>query len=181
MNNALVYIFFILRITIRDSNPSMSLKVAYTAMHGVGTEWVEKAFAAFGIPAFVPVKEQVKPDPEFPTVAFPNPEEGKGALSLAIKTAQENNCYLILANDPDADRLAVAELTNEGPRIFTGNEIAALFADWVWSKYKSKDSSSKKPACMIASTVSSKFIASMAEKEGFTFVVGILTRNIIVC
>lgn len=58
---------------------------------------------------FVPVKEQMVPDPEFPTVKFPNPEEGKSALDLSFKTANENGSSVILANDPDADRLAVAE------------------------------------------------------------------------
>lgn len=58
-----------------------------------------------------PVLEQIEPDPEFPTVKFPNPEEGKSALDLAIKTANAKGCTLILANDPDADRLAVAEKT----------------------------------------------------------------------
>jgi phosphoglucomutase/phosphopentomutase len=55
------------------------------------------------------VPEQMEPDPEFPTVKFPNPEEGKSALNLAIKRANETNSTVILANDPDADRLAVAE------------------------------------------------------------------------
>lgn len=59
--------------------------------------------------AFIPVKEQMVPDPDFPTVRFPNPEEGRSALDLSFKTANENNCTVILANDPDADRLAVAE------------------------------------------------------------------------
>lgn len=58
---------------------------------------------------FVPVKEQMEPDPEFPTVRFPNPEEGKSALDLSFKTADGHNSTIILANDPDADRLAVAE------------------------------------------------------------------------
>lgn len=59
----------------------------------------------------IPVEEQVEPDPEFPTVKFPNPEEGKSALNLAIQTANAHGSTLIVANDPDADRLAVAEKT----------------------------------------------------------------------
>ena len=55
------------------------------------------------------MKEQVEPDPEFPTVKYPNPEEGKSALDLSMATADANNSPIILANDPDADRLAVAE------------------------------------------------------------------------
>lgn len=57
----------------------------------------------------MPVEEQKEPHPDFPTVKFPNPEEGKSALNLAIQTANKNGCPIILANDPDADRLAVAE------------------------------------------------------------------------
>lgn len=92
-----------------EENQSSTLKFAYTAMHGVGTPFAERAFKAFDLPPFVPVKEQVVPDPDFPTVAFPNPEEGKGALNLAIQTAEREGATVILANDPDADRLAIAE------------------------------------------------------------------------
>ena len=80
-------------------------------MHGVGTQWVERAFASFGFPsgALLPVASQSRPDPDFPSVRFPNPEE-KGALDEAIKFAsQVTGCSVIIANDPDADRLAVAE------------------------------------------------------------------------
>ena len=67
---------------------------------------------------------------------FPNPEEGKSALNLAIKTADENNSTIILANDPDADRLAVAEKTETGEwKIFNGNEIASLLGWWIWSRF----------------------------------------------
>lgn len=68
---------------------------------------------AFNLPAYIPVEEQIAPHPDFPTVAFPNPEEGKGALKLAIQRADSAGSPLILANDPDADRLAVAEKLDE--------------------------------------------------------------------
>lgn len=93
----------------RSDNENTSVKFAYTAMHGVGTPFAVRAFEAFSLPPFVPVKEQILPDPDFPTVAFPNPEEGKGALNLAIQTAEKADANIILANDPDADRLAIAE------------------------------------------------------------------------
>lgn len=73
-------------------------------MHGVGYEFSVESFKSFGIVPFIPVREQIQPDPEFPTVTFPNPEEGKSALNLSIKTANENDSTIILANDPDADR-----------------------------------------------------------------------------
>jgi phosphoglucomutase len=64
----------------REDNKASKMPIVYTPMHGVGLEYATRAFEAYGLPAFVPVKEQMHPDPDFPTVPFPNPEEGKGAL-----------------------------------------------------------------------------------------------------
>lgn len=109
--------------------------VVYTAMHGVGTPFVLQAFEAFGHPTPILVKEQCDPDPLFPTVAFPNPEEGKGALERAFATADAAGATLVLANDPDADRLAVAERRGDATDgdwyVFSGNEIGCLLADWL--------------------------------------------------
>lgn len=80
----------------------------YTPLHGVGGLIMPSICSATGIKDILAVAKQVDPDPDFPTVAFPNPEE-TGALDLAMKTADENNRDLIIANDPDADRFAVAE------------------------------------------------------------------------
>lgn len=159
----------------REENGRSDLKFTYTAMHGVGYQFSIESFKSFGLKPFVPVLEQVQPDPEFPTVKFPNPEEGKSALNLSIKTANENNSTIILANDPDADRLAVAEkqATNEW-KIFNGNEIGALFGWWLWHNFKLKHASQiesdpefKKSVYMLYSTVSSHILKSIAEKEGF--------------
>lgn len=84
-------------------------KFVYTAMHGVGWPYVEKAFKETNLPELLPVEQQKTPDPEFPTVKFPNPEEGKSSLELSIKLADAKGITTILANDPDADRLACAE------------------------------------------------------------------------
>lgn len=112
--------------------------VVYTAMHGVGTPFVQRAFELFGHPAPVLVSEQCDPDPDFSTVAFPNPEEGKGALELSFRAADAAGLSLVLANDPDADRLAVAERRAtaggdgaDGWYVFSGNEIGCLLADWL--------------------------------------------------
>jgi len=83
--------------------------VVYTAMHGVGADFVEAAFSRANLQPPLHVKEQRDPDPDFPTVTFPNPEEGKSALDLAMRLAEVKGAKYILANDPDADRLAVAE------------------------------------------------------------------------
>ncbi|KAJ2996816.1 Phosphoglucomutase-2 [Globomyces sp. JEL0801] len=90
-------------------NNTQNVKFCYTAMHGVGLSFAQRSFKAFNLIDFYPTPEQMYPDPEFPTVKFPNPEEGEGALALAMENASRNDCAIILANDPDADRLAIAE------------------------------------------------------------------------
>ncbi len=105
-----------------------SLTVVYTAMHGVGWETVARVLQAAGFPAPVLVDAQIEPDPDFPTVAFPNPEE-PGALDLSYAKAREVSADLIIANDPDADRLAVAipdASSADGYRPLTGNEVGQL-------------------------------------------------------
>ena len=145
-------------------------------MHGVGYTFSVESFKSFGHSPFIPVQEQIVPDPEFPTVKFPNPEEGKSALNLAIKTANENGSSIILANDPDADRLAVAEKKPNGEwKILNGNEIGALLGWWMWHNFEqshkeeiAKNPEFKKNAFMLYSTVSSQILNSIAEKEGFS-------------
>ncbi len=111
---------------------------------------------------------QADPDPTFKTVAFPNPEEGEGALKLAMETARRSGSKVIIANDPDADRLAVAERVGEGWRLFSGNEIGWVLGHWMWKKAIREGTESGKIA-MLASTVSSKFLGAVAKKEGFLF------------
>jgi phosphomannomutase len=155
----------------RSDNASRKLDITYTAMHGVGAKPVKLAFEAFGLKPYIPVKEQVEPDPDFPTVAFPNPEEGKGALKLAMATADAHNSPVIIANDPDADRLAAAEKLPDGTwKIFTGNELGILFASWAWSSYLKKNPDvDRSKVLVLNSTVSSKMLRALAQKEGFEF------------
>ncbi|WP_167044773.1 phospho-sugar mutase [Salinibacterium sp. ZJ454] len=102
------------------------LRVVYTAMHGVGWETARRVFAASGFPEPIVVSEQIAPDSAFPTVAFPNPEE-PGALDLALELAARERADLIIANDPDADRLAVAVPDAAGTwRRLSGNEVGLL-------------------------------------------------------
>ncbi|MES1908418.1 MAG: hypothetical protein MHM6MM_001363 [Cercozoa sp. M6MM] len=156
------------KLCFRDNSSSANVKVAYTAMHGVGAPYIAQVFRAFGLPQPVPTPQQQEPHPDFPTVQYPNPEEGAGALALAMTTAKQHDCTVILANDPDADRLAVAELQESGDwRVFNGNEIAALFADWLLRKTPRVPG--KKPL-LLASTVSSKFLGAMADAENAEFV-----------
>ncbi|MFI8190570.1 phospho-sugar mutase [Streptomyces sp. NPDC085946] len=106
-------------------------RTVYTAMHGVGKDVLLAAFARAGFPEPVLVAEQADPDPDFPTVAFPNPEE-PGAMDLAFATAREAGPDLVIANDPDADRCAVAVRDPQAPdtgwRMLRGDEVGSLLA-----------------------------------------------------
>ncbi|WP_449483775.1 phospho-sugar mutase [Streptomyces avidinii] len=105
-------------------------RTVYTAMHGVGKDVVLAAFARAGFPAPVLVAEQAEPDPAFPTVAFPNPEE-PGAMDLSFAKAAEVRPDIVIANDPDADRCAVAvpdDASASGWRMLRGDEVGALLA-----------------------------------------------------
>ncbi|MET7618204.1 phospho-sugar mutase [Streptomyces sp. NPDC005408] len=103
-------------------------RVVYTAMHGVGKDVLTAAFARAGFPAPVLVQEQAEPDPAFPTVAFPNPEE-PGAMDLAFETARRVRPDIVIANDPDADRCAVAVPDGGDWKMLRGDEVGALLAE----------------------------------------------------
>ncbi|WP_163865320.1 phospho-sugar mutase [Myxococcus eversor] len=110
---------------------SDTLSIVYTAMHGVGGVWAERALRDAGFPRFTPVAEQQMPDGRFPTVRFPNPEE-PGAMDLSRATAERVKADLVLANDPDADRLAVmAREADGGLRMLTGNEVGVLLGHYL--------------------------------------------------
>lgn len=108
-----------------------SLKIVYTAMHGVGTATIANVFKTAGFPDLILVAEQSEPDPDFPTVAFPNPEE-PGAIDLALSTARSHNADLVIANDPDADRCAAAIKDGNGKwRMLRGDELGVILGEWI--------------------------------------------------
>jgi len=121
---------YIKRTSALAPRPS-DIKVVYTAMHGVGTETVKKVFTQAGFHNLITVDQQCTPDPDFPTVAFPNPEE-PGAIDLALAKAREVSADLVIANDPDADRCAAA--INDplvGWRMLRGDEIGVILGEWI--------------------------------------------------
>jgi phosphomannomutase len=113
-----------------DPDGPRELTTVYTPLHGVGGETVVEALrrAGFASPHLTP--EQARPDPDFPTVAFPNPEE-PGALDLAMRLAAEVGADVVLANDPDADRCAVAVPGAHGWRMLSGDDVGALLGDFL--------------------------------------------------
>jgi phosphomannomutase len=145
-------------------------KFCYTAMHGVGYSMFSRVMQAFGIPSWVSVPQQQEPDPAFPTVAFPNPEEA-GALTLAQEYARQHDCPIILANDPDADRLAVAEWQGNEWMVFTGDQLGVMLGHWLWQQETQRQAGGApgKTMAMCASTVSSQMLQEIARVEQFHF------------
>ena len=142
-------------------NPQMSdLEIVYTPLHGVGGDTLARVFDSANHNGLVPVPEQVQPDGAFPTVAFPNPEE-PGALDLALELAAEIDADLVLANDPDADRLASA-LPEAGKwRLLSGNELGALLGDYVLRYWRHPES-----PIVVNSIVSSPMLGRIAGRRG---------------
>ena len=121
---------YVQRTSALGSKPG-TLKIVYTAMHGVGTQTLAQVFMKAGFPDLILVSEQADPDPDFPTVAFPNPEE-PGAIDLALATARAHNADLVIANDPDADRCAAAIKDRSGDwRMLRGDELGVIFGEWI--------------------------------------------------
>ena len=132
------------------------IKQIYTPLHGVGKEVFVDVFQKAGFENPTVVKSQAEPDPDFPTVSFPNPEE-EGALDLAIELAVEKNADLVLANDPDADRLAVVVNHKDNWCRLNGNEIGVLLAEHILSKGQGED------RLVVTTVVSSRLLSKIAD------------------
>ncbi len=144
-----------------------NVRIVYTAMHGVGWSTLKSLFESVGLAKPETVTAQLLPDGNFPTVAFPNPEE-PGAMDLALQTGRERDADLILANDPDADRLALAikdATSATGFRQLTGDEVGLLLGDEM-ARRAVADRRTGNLACSI---VSSSALSKVAEHYGFGF------------
>jgi len=143
------------------------VRIVYTAMHGVGWHVVEPLFESVGLAKLETVTAQLLPDGNFPTVAFPNPEE-PGAMDLALAVGRERRADLILANDPDADRLALAIKDAASPtgfRQLTGDEVGLLLGD----EMARRAVADRRKGNLACSIVSSSALSKVAEHYGFGF------------
>lgn len=145
----------------RDASAT-PISIVYTPLHGVGARSVERALAAAGFTSVQTVASQREPDGEFPTVRFPNPEED-GAMDAALALAAENSADLVIANDPDADRLAIALPDGGSYRMLSGDQIGVLLADYLLSEGPQDDR-------LVATTiVSSSLLEKMAAATGVAY------------
>ena len=142
---------------------SRDVDVVHTALHGVGDDTLRRVFAAAGIPEPKTVPSQAVPDPDFPTVSFPNPEEA-GAIDAALAVARDVHPDVVIANDPDADRCAAAVLDHRKWRMLRGDELGALLFDASLRRGLAPD------AVVACSIVSSRLLAALAESTGYRHV-----------
>jgi phosphomannomutase len=160
--------------TLHDGEPRTRLRIVTTSLHGVGGAAVARVLAEAGFTDVVPVEEQAEPDPDFPTVSFPNPEE-PGAIDMALALAQDAHADLVIANDPDADRCAVAVLDpqygtyqgaetafSQGWRMLHGDEVGMLLG-WDAAERAAQGGQGGTLACSI---VSSRALAAIAARHG---------------
>src|SRR5262249_51720935 len=140
------------------------LRIVYTAMHGVGHRIAGRAFRRAGFAGVALEPAQCDPDGSFRTVAFPNPEE-KGAMDRSLALAAEVGAELVIANDPDADRLGVAVPDGNGFRMLSGNEIGWLLADDVLAH---ADTGGRRKL-VVTTIVSSTLLSRMARDRGAAY------------
>jgi phosphomannomutase len=149
-------------VAVLDPSGPRDLAIVYTPLHGVGRDLLIAAFSQAGFPAPSVVPSQADPDPAFPTVPFPNPEE-PGALDAALAQARAQEAALVLANDPDADRCAVAVPTSDGDwRVLTGDEVGTLLGAHLLARGAT--------GAFAASLVSSTLLGSLARAAGVPYV-----------
>jgi phosphomannomutase len=147
-------------LVVPEARPSLA--IVYTPLHGVAYPLAERALAAAGFGKIVPVREQLDPDPRFPTAPFPNPEE-PGVLRLALELAETIGADLVLANDPDGDRLAVAVPQGNGRNFvqLTGNQVGVLLGH-----YLLREGPTDGERAVLSTIVSSPMLGAIARRLG---------------
>ena len=144
------------------------LKIVYSPIHGTGITLVPKALAQFGFTNVNIVEEQSKPDGNFPTVVYPNPEE-KEALTLALKKAKEINADLVLATDPDADRVGIAVKNNEGEFVLlNGNQTGSLLINYILTAWEEKGKLTGNEY-VISTIVTTSLIKAICDAKGVEY------------
>ncbi|HEY1087433.1 MAG TPA: phospho-sugar mutase [Archangium sp.] len=150
-------------LALRPTKQVADLNIVYTAMHGVGGRWVVEALKQAGFKKVSPVPQQQEPDGAFPTVRFPNPEE-KGAMDLSTALAEQVKADIVLANDPDADRLAVMARDEKGAlRMLTGNEVGVLLGHFMLTQKQTPN------PLVVTTIVSSVQLKAIAAAKGARF------------
>ncbi|MEA4888493.1 MAG: phospho-sugar mutase [Clostridiaceae bacterium] len=143
------------------------MSIVYTPLHGAGNKPVRRILASLGFKRVLVVPEQEKPDPDFSTVAFPNPEE-RSALAMAIALAERENADLVIATDPDADRTGLCVRSRDGSYVvLSGNQIGLLLTDYILSA-KKKAGALPPRSFVISTIVSTKLTRRIAEYYGVT-------------
>ena len=155
------YVARVAASVVRPDGPR-DVEIVYTPLHGVGGEVMRRVLEASGFPGPESVQEQAEPDPDFPTVAFPNPEE-PGAIDLALSLAERRGADLVIANDPDADRCAVAAPMHDGWRMLRGDEVGALLATYLVTREPGLD------GVFACSIVSSSLLGKIAGRYGLGY------------
>jgi phosphomannomutase len=161
------YLDAIRALAVHPTGGDRSLRIVYTPMHGVGDSLARRALAESGFTDVTSVPEQQRPDGAFPTVAFPNPEE-RGAMDLAFALAKKTGAHLVIANDPDADRLAVAIPEGDAYRQLTGNQLGVLLGHYLLTEKRSGSAEGPRRV-VLASIVSSPLLGRIAASLGVRY------------
>ena len=144
------------------------LKIVYSPIHGTGITLVPQALKQFGFENVILVEEQITPDGNFPTVVYPNPEE-KEALTLALKKAQEVDADLVLATDPDADRVGIAvKNTNNEFILLNGNQTGAMLINYLLTAWQEKGKLTGKEY-IVKTIVTTNLIEQIAKAKNVTY------------
>lgn len=153
------------KLSLFDGTASFAPKIVYTPLNGTGYKPVTEILKRIGVKDLIVVPEQAYPDGDFPTCPYPNPEE-KAALKLAIELAEKTNADMVLATDPDADRVGIAVRKKDGGfRLFNGNETGAIMENFILS-VKSKNGSMPKNPVIVKTIVTSDMTTDIAKKYG---------------